>query len=205
MSRDSAGDGLTVFSRPSASHTYRSWVPESNVPKSWWQNVTRTSKHARFDMVCIMELRPLCWLRNATRISTARCTTTEIRGFAECLLSVTRQRRLCRAPLLVKLGSRQRASLPSAGHSTPGPTRQRLICRVSNTRQRGLSAKGRQRPSKSWRPSVFAESQRLTLGKELICRVPNGRHSAKEALPSVVPKHSAKYIFFATKLFVVCS
>jgi hypothetical protein len=69
--------------------------------------------------------------------------------FAECLLSGTRQRRLCREPPSVKLGSRQRASLPSAGHSAPDPTRQRHLCRVSNTRQRGLSTKRRQRPSKS--------------------------------------------------------
>jgi hypothetical protein len=77
--------------------------------------------------------------------------------FAECLLFVGH---------LVKLGSRQRASLPSAGHSAQDPTRQRHVCRVSNTRQRGRSAKGRQRPSQSWRPSVFAESRWLALGKE---------------------------------------
>jgi hypothetical protein len=85
--------------------------------------------------------------------------------FVECLLSGTRQRRLCREPHSVKLGSRQRASLPSAGHSAQDTTRQRQVCRVSNTRQRGLSPKGRQRPSQSSRPSVFAESQRLALGK----------------------------------------
>jgi hypothetical protein len=45
--------------------------------------------------------------------------------FAECLLSGTRQRRLCREPHSLKLGSRQRASLPSAGHSAQDPTRQR--------------------------------------------------------------------------------
>jgi hypothetical protein len=69
--------------------------------------------------------------------------------FAECLLSGTRQRRLCREPPSVKLGSRQRSSLPSVGHSAPDPTRQRHLCRMSNTRQRRLSAKGRQRASKS--------------------------------------------------------
>jgi hypothetical protein len=67
--------------------------------------------------------------------------------FAECFLSGTRQRRLCRVPHSVKLDSRQRGSLPSAGHSAQDDTRQRIVCRVSNTRQRGLSAKGRQRPS----------------------------------------------------------
>jgi hypothetical protein len=69
--------------------------------------------------------------------------------FAECLLSGTRQRRLCRVPHAVKLGSRQRAHLPSAEHSAQGGTRQRHVCRVSNTRQRGLSAKGCQRPSQN--------------------------------------------------------
>jgi hypothetical protein len=76
--------------------------------------------------------------------------TTGIRGFAEC-------QPLCRVPHLVKLGSRQRASLSSAGHSALGATRQRHVCRVLNTRQRRRSAKGRQWPSQSWRPSVFAE------------------------------------------------
>jgi hypothetical protein len=69
--------------------------------------------------------------------------------FAECLLSGTRQRRLCRDPHSVKLSYRQRASLPSAGHSAQDPTRQRHICRVFNTRQRQRSPKGRQRPSPS--------------------------------------------------------
>src|SRR5688572_10589992 len=45
--------------------------------------------------------------------------------------------------------------------------------------------------------------------KSLLCRVPNSRHSAKEALPSVISRHSAKYIFIffilSPKLFVVCS
>jgi hypothetical protein len=77
-----------------------------------------------------------------------------------------RNPRLCWVPHSVKLGSRQRASLPSAGNSAQGATRQRHVCRVFNTRQRRRSAKGRQRPSQSWRPSVFAESRRLALGKE---------------------------------------
>jgi hypothetical protein len=67
--------------------------------------------------------------------------------FTEYFLSGTRQRRLLRVPHSVKLDSRQTGSLPSAGHSAQDDTRQRLVCRVSNTRQRGLSAKGRQRPS----------------------------------------------------------
>jgi hypothetical protein len=45
----------------------------------------------------------------------------------ECLLSGTRQRRLCREPHSIKLGSRQRASLPSARHSAQDPTRQRHV------------------------------------------------------------------------------
>jgi hypothetical protein len=56
--------------------------------------------------------------------------------FAECLLSGTRQRRLCRVPHSVKLGTRQRAPLPSAEHSAQVGTRQRQVClcRVSHTR-----------------------------------------------------------------------
>jgi hypothetical protein len=86
--------------------------------------------------------------------------------FVECLLSGTRQRRLCREPHSVKSGSRHRDSLPSAEHSAEDSTRQRWVCRVSNTRQRELSAKSRQQPSQSWRPLVFAECQPLALGKD---------------------------------------
>jgi hypothetical protein len=110
--------------------------------------------------------------------------------FVECLLSGTRQIRLCRVPHSVKLGSRQRAPLPSAGHSTQDRTRQRQVCRVSNTRQKAVSgcpkADGRQSLPRA-----------------------NGWHSAKAALPSVISRHSAKciFIFFilSHKLFVVYS
>jgi hypothetical protein len=62
-------------------------------------------------------------------------TTTGIRGFAECLLSGTRQRKLCRVPHSVTLG-----------------TRQRQLCRALNTRHRTALGKDN-----------FAECQ--TLGK----------------------------------------
>jgi hypothetical protein len=49
----------------------------------------------------------------------------------------------------------------------------------------------------------------LMLTAVTLCRVPNIRHSAKKALPSVFYRHSANHIFvfyiLATKLFVVCS
>jgi hypothetical protein len=126
--------------------------------------------------------------------------TTGIAGFAECCI-------LCRVPFvghsakkalpsaaLGKVRHSAKRPLPSAEHSVQDDTRQRQLCRVSNTRQRGFSANGRQRPSQSWRPSVFAESQRLTLGKEPLCRVPHSRHSAKHTFPSVYYRHSAKFI-----------
>jgi hypothetical protein len=69
--------------------------------------------------------------------------------FTECFLSGTQQISLCRVPHSVKIGSRQRAPVPSVEHSAQDCTRQRQVCRVSNTRQRGLSAKGRQRSSQS--------------------------------------------------------
>jgi hypothetical protein len=129
--------------------------------------------------------------------------------FAECLLSGTRQRRLCREPPSVKLGSRQRASLPSAGHSAQDHTRQRHVCRVSNTRQRGLSAKSRQRPSQTDGRQSLPRANSWHSAKSLLCRAPNSWHSAKLSLPSVISRHSAKYIFIffilSPKLFVVCS
>jgi hypothetical protein len=87
-----------------------------------------------------------------------------------------------------------------------------LIYRVQDTRH-----------SQALSKDCFAESQ--TLGKDgsrqravsghlqltavSLCRVPNIGHSAKDALPSVFSRHSAKYIFIffilSPKLFVVCS
>jgi hypothetical protein len=124
--------------------------------------------------------------------------------FAECLLSGTRQIRLCREPHSVKLGSRQRASLPSTGHSAQDPTRQRQVCRASNTRQRVVSG----RPKADGRQSLpRANGWHST--KSLLCRVPTNWHSAKLSLPSVFFRHSANYIFIffilSPKLFVVCS
>jgi hypothetical protein len=147
--------------------------------------------------------------------STPNDITTGIRGFAECWL-------LCRVPFvghsakkdlpsaaLGKVRHSANRALPSAEHSAQNDTRQRQLCRVSNTRQRGLSANGCQRPSQSWRPLLFAECQPLALGKEVLYRVPHSRHSAKHTLPSVISRHSAKYIFIffilSLKIFVVCS
>jgi hypothetical protein len=45
--------------------------------------------------------------------------------------------------------------------------------------------------------------------KSLLCRVPTSGHSAKDSLPSVFSRHSAKFIFIflilSPKLFMVCS
>ena len=141
--------------------------------------------------------------------------TTGIRDFAECWL-------LCRVPfvghsakkalpsaVLGNVRHSAKRALPSAEHSAQNGTRQRQLCRESNTRQRRLSVNGRQRPSQSWRPLVFAECHPLALGKEDLYRVPHSRHSAKHTLPSVIPGHSAKYIFIffilSLEIFVVCS
>jgi hypothetical protein len=129
--------------------------------------------------------------------------------FTECLLSGTRQRRLCRVPHSVKLGSRQRASLPSAEHSAQDDTRQRQVCRVSNTRQRGSRQRAVSgRPKADGRQSL-PRANGWHSAQRLLCRVPHSRHSAKEALTSVISRHSAKYIFIffilSPKIFVVCS
>jgi hypothetical protein len=86
--------------------------------------------------------------------------------FAECLLSVTRQRKLCRVPHSVMLCSRQRASFTECWTLGTGRHSAKTSLPSVKHSTKGLSVKGRQRPSQSWRPSVFAESQRLALGKE---------------------------------------
>jgi hypothetical protein len=80
--------------------------------------------------------------------------------FAECLLSGTRQRRLCRVPHSVKPYSRQRGSVPSAGHSAQADTRQRLVCRVSTLGKGG----SRQRV-------FFAECHTSSSRQRPLCRV----------------------------------
>jgi hypothetical protein len=79
--------------------------------------------------------------------------TTGIAGFAECCI-------LCRVSHSVKLGSRQRAPLPSAEHSAQGALGKDKFAECQ-TLGKGPSAA----VPKLW-PSVFAESQLLALGKE---------------------------------------
>jgi hypothetical protein len=72
------------------------------------------------------------------------------------------------------------------------------------SRQRAVSG----RPKADGRQSL-PRADGWHSAKSLLCRVPHSRHSAKEALPSVIYRHSAKciFIFFilSPKLFVVCS
>jgi hypothetical protein len=88
--------------------------------------------------------------------------------FAECLLSGTRQRRLCRVPHSVKLGSRQRA-----------------LYRVLNTRHRTALGKDK-----------FAERQTLDKGGSRQ-RAVSGRPKAdgRQSLPRANGCHSAKNLF----------
>jgi hypothetical protein len=123
--------------------------------------------------------------------------------FAGCLLSGTRQRRLCRVPHSVKLGSRQRAPLPSAEHSAQDKFAECQTLGKVGSRQSAVSG----RPQADGRQSL-PRANGWHSAKRLLCRVPHSRHSAREALPSVISRHSAKYIFIffilSPKLFVVC-
>jgi hypothetical protein len=122
---------------------------------------------------------------------------------------------LCRVP----------AALPSAFYRALG----KADFAERRTRQRPTLGKGLiyrardTRHSQTLGKDYFAESQtlgkygsrqtainsRLQLTAVSLCRVPHIGHSAKEALPSVISRHSAKYIFIffilSPKLFVVCS
>jgi hypothetical protein len=99
-------------------------------------------------------------------VSVSTCTIG-IRGFAECWI-------LCRVPFI---GHSAKKALPSAALGKVRLSAKSLFteCWTLGTGPHSAkislpsvkhSAKGRQRPSQSWRSSVFAESQRLTLGKE---------------------------------------
>jgi hypothetical protein len=141
--------------------------------------------------------------------------TTGIRGFAECWP-------LCRVPFV---GHSAKTALPRAALGKVRLSAKSLFtecwtlgtgplgkdtfaeCQTlgkGGARQRVVSG----RPKADGRQSLpRANGWHST--KSLLCRVPNSRHSAKEALPSVISRHSAKYIFIffilSPKLFVVCS
>jgi hypothetical protein len=111
--------------------------------------------------------------------------TTGIRAFAEC-------RWLCR---VLFIGHSAKTTLPSAALG-----KVLRSVKILFTECRTLGTDGsRQR----------AVSGRLQLTSVSLCRVSNIGHSAKDALPSVFSRHSAKYIFIffilSPKLFVVCS
>jgi hypothetical protein len=140
--------------------------------------------------------------------------------FAECLLSDTRQRRLCRVPPSVKLGSRQRAPLPSAEHSAqtslPSVTHSAngVLGKDKFAECHTLGKRGSRQRAVSGRPRAdgrqsLPRANGWHSAKMHLCRVPRNRHSAKPTLPSVIARHSAKciFIFFilSPKLFVVCS
>jgi hypothetical protein len=120
--------------------------------------------------------------------------------FAECLLSGTRQRRLCRVPHSVKLGARQRAPLPSAEHSAQGALGKVKFAECQTlgkggSRQRVVS----DRPKADGRQSL-PRANGWHSANSLLCRVLHTWHSAKDALTSVFSRHSAKYIF----IFLFC-
>jgi hypothetical protein len=82
-------------------------------------------------------------------------------------------------------------------------------CQIAGTRQRRLCRVSTDRYSTKICSSFFAECQGDGTRQSLLCRVSTGWHSTKLSLPSVISKHSAKYIFIflilVTKFFVVCS
>jgi hypothetical protein len=121
-------------------------------------------------------------------------------GFAECFLSGTRQRRLCRVPRSVNLGSRQRYPLPSAEHSA-----QDALGNDTFAEGQTLGKGGSRQSAVSGHPPADARQSLPRANcwhsaNRILCRVPHSRHSAKRALPSVCSRHSAKYIF----IFLFC-
>jgi hypothetical protein len=129
--------------------------------------------------------------------------------FAECLLSGTRQRRLCREPPSVMLGSRKEPlyRVLDTRHRTTLGKGTFAECQTlgkGGSRQRAVSG----RPKADDRQSL-PRANSWHSAKSLLCRAPNSWHSAKLSLPSVISRHSAKYIFIffilSPKLFVVCS
>jgi hypothetical protein len=144
------------------------------------------------------------------RTNNVESHTTGIRGFAECCI-------LCRVPFV---GHSAKKALPSAALgkvrlSAKSPFtecwtlgKDKFVeCQTlgkGGSRQRVVNG----RPKADGRQSL-PRANVWHSAKRLLCRVPHSRHSAKAALPSVISRHSAKYIFIflilSLKLFVVCS
>jgi hypothetical protein len=92
-----------------------------------------------------------------------------------------RNRRLCRvlyslpSAALGNVRHSAKRALPSAEHSVQDDIRQRQLCRVSNTRQRGLSANGRQSLPRAngWHSAqnLFAECHIVDTRQSILCRV----------------------------------
>jgi hypothetical protein len=121
-------------------------------------------------------------------------------GFDEYFLSGTRQRRICRVPCSVNLGSRQRSPLPSAEHSA-----QDALGNDKFAEGQTLGKGGSRQSAVSGRPTAdgrqsLPRANCWHSAKRILCRVPHSRHSAKRTLSSVISKHSAKYIF----IFLFC-
>jgi hypothetical protein len=75
-------------------------------------------------------------------------------------------------------------------HSTPS-AKTRLPSVKGGARQRPVSG----RPKADGRQSL-PRAEDWHSAKSLLCRVPNSGYSAKDSLPSVFSRQSAKYIFF---------
>jgi hypothetical protein len=121
-------------------------------------------------------------------------------GFAEYFLSDTRQRKLCRVPHSVNLGSRQRDPLPSAEYLA-----QHALGKYKFTEGQTLGKGGSRQNAVSGRSKAdgrqsLPRANGWHSAKRLICRVSHSRHSAKHTLSSVISRHSAKYIF----IFLFC-
>jgi hypothetical protein len=113
-------------------------------------------------------------------------------GFAEYFLSGTRQRKLCRVPHSVNLGSWQRDPLPSAEHSA-----HHALGKYKFAEGQTLGKGGSRQSAVSGRPKADGRQSLPRANgwhstKRLICRVLHSRHSAKHTLPSVISRHSAK-------------
>jgi hypothetical protein len=105
-------------------------------------------------------------------------------------LKTTRKRSSSRAQRFPKPSHYRNSALCWVPTALPrqSPTLDKdLIYRVRDTRQSPALGKDNSRQRDV--------SGRLQLTAVSLCRVPHIRHSAKDALPSVFSRHSAKYIF----------
>jgi hypothetical protein len=142
-----------------------------------------------------MYSRPLFFSRINKTPPRAPYYTSHYRNPRFCRVSASLLSAFCRALGKVRLLATCLFTECWTLDTGPHSAKTRETLGKGGARQRAVSG----RPKADGRQSLL-RAEVWQSAKSLLCRVPNIRHSAKDALPSVFSRHSAKYFF----IFLFC-